>query len=93
MSYPIYIWSKAFAPSVDPDPFSIQVDKRIWEEVLRQESGQRKFVKVLHPSGLDDWIAPLGQPVDIHDTEDTVHRNIYMPLWMIDSGHLNGVMR
>lgn len=91
MSYPIHIWSKAFAPSVDPDPFSIQVDKRIWEEMMRQESGQRKFVKLLHPSGLNDWIAPLGQPVDVQDTEeDTVHRNIYMPLWMIDSGHFNG---
>ena len=93
MSYPIHIWSKAFAPTHDPDPFSIQVDKHIWEEVMRQESGRRKFIKILHPSGLEDWIAPLGQPVDPQDTnteEDTVHHKIYIPLWMIDSGQLNG---
>jgi hypothetical protein len=93
MSYPIHIWSKAFAPSVDTDPFSIQVEKQIWEESMRREGGRRKFCRILHPSGLDDWIAPLGQPVDPTPTESEetpVHSKIYMPLWMIDSAHLDG---
>jgi hypothetical protein len=90
MSYPIRIWSKAFAPSVDPDPFSIQVDKKIWEEVMREEGDKRKFLRIVHPQGLEDWIAPLGQPVDPVDHRDTVFSNIYMPLWMIDVAHMEG---
>lgn len=91
MTYPIHILSKAYAPTNDPDPFSIQVDKHIWQEVLRQEGSRRKFLKIVHPSGLEDWIAPLGQPVDHSDTnEDTVHYKIYMPLWMIDAAQLAG---
>ena len=91
MSYPIHIWSKAYASSIDADPFSIQVDKHIWEKLMQEEGSRRKFVRILHPSGLDDWIAPLGQPVEHLDTnQDTVHYKIYMPLWMIDAGQLHG---
>lgn len=58
---------------------------------MRQEGGRRRFCKILHPSGIEEWIAPIGQPVDHEDrNEETVHRNIYMPLWMIDSAHFNG---
>ena len=57
---------------------------------MRRESGTRKFVKILHPSGLDDWIAPLGQPVEHPSSEEEVHSNVYIPLWMIDSAQLNG---
>lgn len=89
MSYPIRIWSKAFAPSNDPDPFSIQVDKKIWQEVLRQEGSRRKFIRIRHPQGLEDWIAPMGQPVESSEDDD-VFRNIYMPLWMIDAGQVAG---
>jgi hypothetical protein len=88
MNYPIHIWSKAYAPTTDPDPFSIQVEKHIWQEIMRQEGSRRKFLKIVHPSGLDDWIAPLGQPVDA--PEEDVHSKIYMPLWMIDAAQLGG---
>lgn len=92
MSYPITIWSKAYAPSVDNDTYSVQVDKYIWEKAMNQEGSKRKFLQIKHPYGLDDWIAPIGQPVSIEhvDTEEERRYAIYMPLWMIDASHLEG---
>jgi hypothetical protein len=91
MSHPIKIWSKAYAPSPDTDSFSIQTEKSLWEEILRQEGSRRKFLRIEHPDGLDDWIAPIGQPVTVDDSEEhETSRNLYLPLWMIDAGHFRG---
>ncbi len=58
---------------------------------MRREGSRRKFVRILHPSGLEDWIAPLGQPVDHQETDDeTVHYKVYLPLWMVDAGQFQG---
>lgn len=89
MEYPIRIWSKAYAPSPDTDSFSIQVDKTIWRQAMQQEGSRRKFVRILHPEGMEDWIAPLGQPVTVSDEEEDIY-NIYMPLWMLDAAQLQG---
>lgn len=94
MSYPIRIWSSAYSPSNDDEPFSIQVEKSLWERVMRQEGSRRKFLRVSHPEGLDDWFAPLGHPVDdVRNEEESKEEhkyNIYMPLWMMDAGHIPG---
>jgi hypothetical protein len=91
MPISVHIWSKAFAPTSDPDPYSVQVDRTLWEQAFRREGGRRKFLRIAHPSGLDDWYAPIGQPVvleDIHGDEETY--NIYWPLWMMDSANVAG---
>lgn len=85
MEFNILLWSKAFAPSPDTDPFSLQVDSRIWEQCMRDASAQRTFVQIHHPRGGTSCIAPLGQPVQV-DSDDYA---IYMPLWMIDSYQLS----
>ena len=91
MTHPIKIWSKAYAPSPDTDSFSIQTEKSLWEEILRQEGSRRKFLRIEHPDGLDDWIAPIGQPVTVDDSEEhETAKNLYLPLWMIDAGHFRG---
>ena len=91
MSHPICIWSKAYAPAPDTDTFSIQVDKSLWEDVMRQEGSRRKFLSIEHPEGLDSWIAPIGQPVQVDHGEDhPTTRNLYLPLWMIDAGQFRG---
>lgn len=88
MIVPSRIWSKAYAPTPDTDHFSVQVDKNTWERAMRQEGSRRKFVRIEHPEGLDDWICPLGQPVQLE--EETEASQIYMPLWMVDSAHFAG---
>lgn len=91
MTYPIKLWSNAYSPLPDPNPFAIQVEKSLWEEIIRQEGSRRKFLRIEHPDSLEDWIAPLGQPVTLEDLEqDNTYRNIYLPLWMIDAGHFRG---
>jgi hypothetical protein len=81
MEFNVRTWSKAFAPSPDTDPFSLQVDSRIWEESIRDASAQRTFVQIHHPRGGTACIAPLGQPVHVEGEDHAV----YMPLWMLDS--------
>lgn len=91
MPHPIKVWSKAYSPSIDNDSFSIQLEKSLWEEALRNEGSRRKFLRIEHPGGLDDWIAPIGQPVTVEDSEtNETFRNLYLPLWMIDAGHFRG---
>ncbi len=89
MPTPVHIWSKAYAPSLDSDAFSIQVDKSLWEKAMRVEGSRRKFLRIEHPEGLEDWIAPIGHPVQ-EESQDETYQNIYMPLWMIDAAHLRG---
>jgi hypothetical protein len=86
MDYSVRIWSKAFAPSSDPDPYSIQVDKRIWERAMEQEGSRRRFVRIAQSAEEGAWIAPLGQPV----TSENEEYNIYVPLWMLDAAQLSG---
>jgi hypothetical protein len=94
MNYPVRIWSKAYAPSSDPDPFSIQVDKRLWEKAMQDESSRRKFLRIPYGTLEGAWIAPLGQPVQTHleETESKEeHRyDIFLPLWMLDTATLSG---
>lgn len=94
MNYPIRIWSSAYAPSPETDPFSIQVERHVWQDVMRHEGARRRFLRIQHPDGLEDWIAPLGNPVSVdHDEEEAKEEriyNIYMPLWMIDAGGFKG---
>ena len=94
MNTPVRIWSKAYAPSSDPDPFSIQVDKRLWEKAMRDESSRRKFLRIPHGLSEEAWIAPLGQPVltDFEQTESKEEQryDIFLPLWMLDTANLSG---
>ena len=98
MNYPIRIFSKAYSPSPDEDNYSIQIDKTIWERVMREEGSKRKFLQINHPVGLDAWIAPIGQPVQIQNIQEEAKEeskeekkyNIYMPLWMIDAAQFGG---
>lgn len=91
MTHPIKLWSKAYAPSPDTDSFSIQTEKSLWEEILRREGSRRKFLRIEHPDGLEDWIAPIGEPVTVDESEEhETSRNLYLPLWMIDAGHFRG---
>ena len=89
MEHPIRIWSKAYAPSPDTHAFSVQVDSQIWRQATREEGSRRKFLRIHHPDGLDEWFAPLGDPVPHEEAEDAC-LNIYMPLWMIDAGSFRG---
>lgn len=93
MTYPIRVWSKAYAPTSDTDPFSVHIDKYIWEKEMRQEGSKRKFLRIEHPSGLSDWFAPMGHPITISHEEETKEEylyDIFLPLWMIDAAQLNG---
>lgn len=94
MNFSVRIWSKAYAPSSDPDPFSIQVEKRLWERAMRDESSRRKFLRITHSSLEEPWIAPIGQPVttDFEEAESKEEQryDIFVPLWMIDTAHLGG---
>jgi len=91
MTHPIKLWSKAYAPSPDTDSFSIQTEKSLWEEILHREGSRRKFLRIEHPDGLEDWIAPIGEPVTVDESEEhETSRNLYLPLWMIDAGHFRG---
>lgn len=90
MPISVQIWSKAFAPTVDPDPYSIQVDRTLWEQAFRREGSRRKFLRIAHPSGLDDWYAPIGQPVLLEDFHEEEGFHLYWPLWMMDSANVAG---
>lgn len=90
MEFPIRIWSKAYAPTPDTDSYSVQVDREMWNQALHTEGSRRKFLRISHPEGLDDWIAPLGDPVAPTQSSDSPCMNIYMPLWMIDAGAFQG---
>ncbi len=89
MSYPIRIWSTAYSSVTQAEESTIQVQKELWQKLLQQDS-KRKFLKIEHPEGLKDWFAPLGHPVSQDMQEEGDHYNIYMPLWMLDAGHLKG---
>lgn len=86
MEFQARIWSKAYCPLPDTDPYTISVSKRVWERCMRYENCQRMFVCVKNPLG-NDWFAPMGSPVD--NNEDDID-DIFVPLWMIDSGSLPG---
>jgi hypothetical protein len=94
MPHPIRIWSNAYAPTPSTDPFSLQVEKPLWTTAMRQESGRRKFLRIEHPYGFDDWIAPIGEPVassgDAEEKHDEDCYNVFLPLWMIDTARLEG---
>lgn len=93
MSYPIRIYSSAYA-SQEGESYTIQLDKELWQMIMRQEGSKRKFMKIEHPEGLRDWYAPLGHPVPLErnqeETKEDHLYNIYMPLWMLDAAHLKG---
>jgi hypothetical protein len=95
MNFPIRIWSKAYAPTPDTENYSIQIDKSVWEKAMREEGSRRKFLRIEHPLGLEDWIAPIGHPVTVsvpHDeeaNEDCLY-DVFLPLWMIDAAQLGG---
>lgn len=95
MNIDVRIWSKAYAPSPDTDPYSIQVDKRLWEKAMQEETNKRTFLRI--PSGISDdaWIAPLGQPVQTmvdqeENSKEDERYDIFLPLWMLDASHLGG---
>ena len=95
MNYSVRIWSKAYAPSPDTDSFSIQVDKRLWERVMREEHSGRQFLRIHCPVDFEKvWVAPIGQPVttdyDVSESKEETRYDIYVPLWMLDSAHLGG---
>ena len=94
MPHPIRIWSSAYAPNPQTDSFSIQVEKSLWEKAMREESGKRKFLRIEHPEGLDDWVAPIGEPVscdiEAEQKDDDVCYNVFLPLWMIDAAQMDG---
>lgn len=92
MERTVNVWSKAYAPTADADTFSIQVDQSLWEEVIREEMGRRIFLRIQNPQSEKHWIAPMGQPVQrSEEDEETVNPNIYLPLWMLDAGSLEGI--
>lgn len=80
------IWSKAYAPSSDPDPYSVQIDKQLWEQAFRRHESKRMFLQIQHPLGLQDWVVPIGAPVSNSSEEEPF--NVYLPLWMMDSAQL-----
>lgn len=93
MTHPVRVWSSAYSPSLDTNLFSVQVPSSIWTEATRSETSRRKFLRIQHPEGLDDWIAPLGSPLFQQETQTNEYdpiENIYLPLWMIDAGHFKG---
>lgn len=99
MERTLNVWSKAYSPNANTDHYSIQVDTKLWEELIREDIGQRVFLRIQHPVDGGDWIAPLGEPVPKseeaymgdEDEENTVNPNIYLPLWMLDAAHLEGI--
>lgn len=82
----VRIWSKAYCPNGDTDPYTISVNRRMWERCMRDEEYNRIFLCLKNPLG-NDWFAPMGNPVDNNDDDMD---DIYVPLWMIDSGGLTG---
>jgi hypothetical protein len=89
MEYQAHLYSKAYAATADTHPYSIQVDQRLWEEIMRNNTNRRIFLSIQQVGDTRPaWIAPLGSPVQ--DEEINGHR-VYMPLWMIDSGHFYGL--
>lgn len=90
MDYDASLYSKAYAATADTDPYSIQVDQQLWEEIIRAQQGRRVFLGLQQPdSERPLWIAPLGSPVQ--DLDGHAGHRVYLPLWMIDSGHFHGI--
>lgn len=93
MDYTVRLWSKAYAPTQDTDPFSIQVDQTLWEIIIRGHTEGRVFLRIENSeSDLGGWIAPMGQPIPAANREinEDDNYNIYLPLWMLDAGHFEG---
>jgi hypothetical protein len=72
----------------------MQVEKSLWTTAMREESGRRKFLRIQHPEGFEDWIAPIGEPVTCEIESEQKHDddcyNVFLPLWMIDTAQLTG---
>jgi hypothetical protein len=86
-------WSKEYlaAPGAE-DPMTAQIDQRLWQEQIHNDYQGRLFVRI-RASSEQQWIAPIGLPVDSNPYEfehDPIHR-IYLPVWMIDSAKLEGL--
>ena len=77
----IHLWSKEYAPVPCSDQFSAQVSEDLWNKIMRDEEGKRHFVQI------GEWIVPCGNPVHMDDNDED---HIFLPLWMIDSGHFHG---
>jgi hypothetical protein len=92
MDYTVCLWSKAYAPTQDTDPFSIQVDQALWEIIIRNQVTGRAFLNVKN-GDISSWIAPMGQPIPMADKEinENNNYNIYVPLWMLDAGQFTGM--
>ena len=92
MDYTVCLWSKAYAPTQDTDPFSIQVDQALWEIIIRNQVTGRAFLNVKN-GDVSSWIAPMGQPIPMADKEanENNNYNIYVPLWMLDAAQFTGM--
>lgn len=92
MDHTVCLWSKAYAPTQDTDPFSIQVDQTLWEIIIRSQVTGRVFLNVKN-GDISSWIAPMGQPipVDYREINENNNYNIYIPLWMLDAGQFTGM--
>jgi hypothetical protein len=92
MDYTVCLWSKAYAPTQDTDPFSIQVDQTLWEIIIRNQVTGRAFLNVKN-GDISSWIAPMGQPIPVAHREinEKDNYNIYVPLWMLDAGQFTGM--
>ncbi len=92
MEFQARIWSKEYCPGfpeADTEQYTISVDKRLWERCMRDEHLDRMFVKIQHPHGGEPWIAPMGSPIDMGPDSDETYA-IFVPVWMLDSGSLQG---
>lgn len=89
MNFQARLWSKEYCPVADTEQYTISVDKRLWERCMRDENLDRMFVKIQHPHGGEPWIAPIGSPIDLGSHTDEIY-NIFVPIWMLDSGGFHG---
>ena len=77
----IHLWSKEYAPVPCSDQFSAQISEDLWKKIMRDEEGARHFIRI------GDWVVPCGNPVIMEESDEN---HVFLPLWMIDSGHFYG---
>jgi hypothetical protein len=85
MESTIEIFSEAYAPSPLSNPYAIGVNDSFWREIMNETQEGRCFLRI--QVGEKEWIAPVGEPVMTHSSENCV----YMPNWMLRSAGLEGI--
>lgn len=93
MAIPALCWSKEYLASAGAeDTMTVQVDNRLWQEQMTNEFEGRLFARIRGNQN-QEWMAPVGIPVpsNPYQEDEAYLHQVYLPIWMIDSGGFQGV--